>query len=583
MDYKVLLFDFIHNLLNLYKSCSWGYQIINFVGLKLGLIALMAATLPGMAQKPSFQVKSSAVETYDFLETTITINPKGIVNPFTDVMVVGEFTDQHQTFKVNGYCDAQDGSVYKVRFMPQSPGVFNYVIKFTANGKTYSYQNSFTALASNRQGVLQVDPEHPTHFIYSGTKKHFFWNSTTAYWMLGWQDETTIGQAIDRLAAYGINRIRVAINGRAHGGNRWNENNVVECAKFTFKLNPWVAEAPDDLDQPGFDVTRFNVAHWQKMDRLMAHARDKGIVVSFIFYVDGLDHGCDPFKKEKMGQADEQRYYAYAVARYGAYENLMWDIANEYHLFRTESWADQMGTYLKTLDVSNHLISVHGHGDFPFRQSPWVGCVLYQSWDECGGYDFMMNNQHAQAQTGRPLPQINEEYGYEGHYAVWGCGAVATKEKNFRAGLFRSQLAWEICMSGSYQTTGETAEFGTGAAEDSGGGWINGRGNDQMTMLRYYQILKNCFEQTRFWLMKPDPQAVNSGNLCLSIPDQDYLLYTRLHYARIRLKKGDRYAVKMINPRTGEETILPDANTTDWSWQYPKELTEPMVFILKRK
>jgi hypothetical protein len=261
----------------------------------------------------------------------------------------------------------------------------------------------------------------------------------------------------------------------------------------------------------------------------------------------------------------------------------MWDIANEYHLFRNVEWANKMGTFLKEQDSGNHMISVHGSSDFPFRKSPWVDCVLYQSWDECGGYDFMMNQQRIQAETGRLMPQVNEEYGYEGHYSVWGCGAEATKEKNFREGYYRSQLAWEMYMSGSYQTTGETAEYGTGAGEDTGGGWINGRGNDKMTMLNYYRIIKNTFAQLPYWKMKPDTKSINSGNLCLSISNEVYLLYTRLHYARISLKKGDKYSVKMINPRTGQETILPDANTSDWSWQYPKELIEPMVFILKRK
>lgn len=535
------------------------------------------------AQKPVFQQKAGDIEVFDFQEITMKVNPKSITNPFTDVVIQGEFTNGDENITASGYCDSQDGSLYRLRFMPQRTGVYSYEIKFTVNGKTFTYKNQFTAVNSNRNGPIEVDKENPTHFIYRGSKKHFFWNSTTTYWLLGWKDEVIINEAIDRLAGFGINRMRVAINGRAHGGSRWNENTVVESEKFTFKLNPWLAKAPEDLDNPGFDVTRFNVPHWQKLDRVIARARDKGIIISIIFYVDGLDHGCDPFKKENMGNADEQRYYAYAAARYGAYENIMWDIANEYHLFRTVSWADQMGNFLKQQDAGRHMISVHGSSDFPFRKSPWVDCILYQSWDECGGYDFMMRNQKTQRDTGRPLPQVNEEYGYEGHYSVWGCGAVATKEKNFREGLYRSQLAWEMCMSGSYQTTGETAEYGTGAGEDTGGGWINGRGNNKMTMLRYYQIMKNVFEQVPYWKMKPDTQSVNSGNLCLSIPDEVYLLYTRLHYARISLKKGDQYTVKMINPRTGEETKLPDANTSDSSWQYPKELNEPMVFVLKRK
>ena len=546
------------------------------------LILLIYVSNRAEAQGPILTQKSSSIEVYDFQELTIRINPKGIANPFTDIAVKGEFIQGSIKVSVSGFCDSEDGSTYKLRFMPEAVGEYKYVVQFQYDGKTVEFKDKFNALPSNRKGPIQIDPDYPTHFIYRGSKEHFFWNSTTTYWLLGWKDEKTINEAIDRLSSYGINRIRVAINGRAHGGSRWNENNVVESDKFTFKLNPWKAKAPEDLDQPGFDVSRFNLNHWQKLDRTILHAREKGIVVSLIFYVDGLDHGCDPFKKENSGSENEKRYYSFAAARYGAFENIMWDIANEYHLFRTVDWANMMGSFLKQQDVGRHMISVHGSSDFPFRKSSWVDCILYQSWDECGGYDFMMTNQQIQSESGRPLPQVNEEYGYEGHYSVWGCGAQATKEKNFRGGKYRSQLAWEMCMTGSYQTTGETAEYGTGAGEDSGGGWINGRGNEKMTMLKFYQIMKNVFEQLPYWNMKPDIKAVNSGNLCISIPDQQYLLYARLHYARISLKKGDRYSVKMINPETGIETLLPEANTHDSSWQYPKELTEPMVFILKR-
>jgi hypothetical protein len=38
-------------------------------------------------------------------------------------------------------------------------------------------------------------------------------------------------------------------------------------------------------------------------------------------------------------------------------------------------------------------------------------------------------------------------------------------------------------MAGAYQTTGETAKRGTGVWPDTGGGWVNGRGDDSMEML----------------------------------------------------------------------------------------------------
>jgi Protein of unknown function (DUF4038)/Domain of unknown function (DUF5060) len=531
-------------------------------------------------------VTTTPVECYDFWEMTLS-NPKPVAaNPFKDVALEGEVkTPDGKTVKIEGFCDAQDGSVYKIRFMPSVLGRHTYQLKFRQNGVEVPTEGSFEAVASKRKGPLRLDVANPEHFIYENGD-HFFWNSTTCYWMLGWKDEAVIQKSLDRLASYGINRIRVAINGRAHGGDRWNEKTVVECDEFTFKLNPWVAAKPSDLDDPQFDVSRPNVAHWQKMDRLLLHARARGIIVSFIFYVDGLDHGCDPFKKANMGNADEQLYYAYAAARYSAFENIMWDIANEYHLFRTPEWANQIAPFLKSKDPYKHLMSVHGSADFPFRKAPWVDVIMYQSWDECGGYDFIQQARTAQAATGRILPTINEEYGYEGHYSVWGCGATAGKDRpDGRFGLNRSQLAWEMCMAGAYQTTGETAEYGTGAGENTGGGWINGRGNDKMTMLRYYKIMKDIFEQTQYWKLKPRPDLVNVGNFCLADEGREYLLYSRVQHCRVRLPAGQKYSVTMINPQTGESKQLADADSSidNNAWQYRRHLEGFWVFILKRK
>jgi hypothetical protein len=41
----------------------------------------------------------------------------------------------------------------------------------------------------------------------------------------------------------------------------------------------------------------------------------------------------------------------------------------------------------------------------------------------------------------------------------------------------------------------------------------------------------------------------------------------------------------MVNPQTGEAKALPDANSDidNNAWQYRQNLTQPMVFILKRK
>jgi hypothetical protein len=55
------------------------------------------------------------------------------------------------------------------------------------------------------------------------------------------------------------------------------------------------------------------------------------------------------------------------------------------------------------------------------------------------------------------------------------------------------RAAREISMAGCYQTTGETAKRGTGVEPDTGGGWINGRGDDTMTMLKGHAHMVDFF------------------------------------------------------------------------------------------
>ena len=62
-----------------------------------------------------------------------------------------------------------------------------------------------------------------------------------------------------------------------------------------------------------------------------------------------------------LGEPDEQRYYRYVVARLAAFSNVMWDITNEWHLFRDEAWVDRMGALVKEADPYDHVASVHGN------------------------------------------------------------------------------------------------------------------------------------------------------------------------------------------------------------------------------
>jgi hypothetical protein len=112
-------------------------------------------------------------------------------------------------------------------------------------------------------------------------------------------------------------------------------------------------------------------------------------------------------------------------------------------------------------------------------------------------------------------------------------------------------------MAGGYQTTGERADRGTGGGVDSGGGWINGRGDDTMTMLVGYRVMREAFESLEWWRMEPRDELVEGGGaMCLAGPGRQYLVYLpEGKPTTLRLEPGS-YAVRLLNCRTGAWTEL---------------------------
>ncbi len=66
----------------------------------------------------------------------------------------------------------------------------------------------------HRRGMVQIDPQNRWHLIWEGTGEHYFFNGTTAYFLMGWNDEQVIRSSIERLHGLQINRMRVTVLGR---------------------------------------------------------------------------------------------------------------------------------------------------------------------------------------------------------------------------------------------------------------------------------------------------------------------------------------------------------------------------------
>jgi hypothetical protein len=562
------------------KFQSWAK--LRRIGVILSLVFLLWSCSPNSSENPgksrpallpemSFSQSSESVGIYDFVEVTVNVIKPTARNPFKEVFVTGrmglEQAKQANSLAVDGFCDSADGSVFRVRFMPMEPGDYVYSVSYWQDNLKRVHTGVFKAVDSKRRGMVQVDPAYPWHFVWKGTGEHYFLNGTTAFLLMGWEDENVIRKSIERLHDLDVNRIRVLLNGRTD--HFWTEP-IKPGHGFQSHLDPWVAGRAEDITNPKFDFTRFNVPYWQKFERMLRFAREKDVAISVIFGWN--DDSVHPI----AGSEDERRYIRYAVARFGAYSNVTWDLGDDLDGFRDDVWTHVTGTFVHDLDSYHHLATSHPidnrHQD---RSSAWFGMTSFQEWKR-PLHEWILKQRRQQADTGRIIPQVNEEYGYEDHYPRWAPykAPAASADANRRA-------AWEITMAGGYQTTGETAKRGTGVDPDTGGGWVNGRGDDTMTMLKGFAHMIHFFTRSEWWKTEPHDELVNNGSFCLAEPGSLYVVY--LPHGGIvtaRLEPG-RYDVKWFNPRNGEYSGAPDAEGPSWtSAEAPDE--EDWVILLAR-
>jgi hypothetical protein len=512
----------------------------------------LAAGSLGASKEISFSQSTASVEAYDFVEVAVGATEPGMRNPFTDATLQGSFGKSGGSERINveGFCDSADGTVFRIRFMPSSPGDYAYSVTYRQGDLEKTHTGTFRASDGHRRGPIRVDPNYPWHFIWEGTGEHYFFNGTTAFWLMGWGDERTINNSVERLHQMKVNRIRVLLSGAAN--TFWGEP-VMTNDSFTMFVRPWVAQSPESFDHPGIDYARFNVPYWQKWERMVRFARDRDVIISMV--QDISTHQGQP----NAGSDDERRYLRYAVARLSAFSNITYDLGDDLDSFRDEKWAHETGTLIESWDPYKHLASSHPvHRQHQDRASDWFGFTSIQDWSR-NQHALMLEERQIQMKTGRIIPQTNEEYGYEDHYPLWAPAPPGDSAETLR------RVAWDIAMAGAYGTAGETCRRGTNIWPDTGGGWINGRGDDTMVMLKGYEHMVDFFTSFEWWKTTPHDELVNNGAYCLAKPGEIYAVYLpKGGDVTIQLGPGS-YEARWFGAFTGETIPLPPVEGPVWT------------------
>ncbi len=515
------------------------------IALRAAVLALIWLTfLPSNAvagKKITLSQNLNEVETYNFVEVTLNLTQPDASNPFEEVDVTGRFGKKGGPEKrVIGFCDSDDGSVFKIRFMPSEPGEYTYAVEYReAGGLAEEFKGNFSARKGTNKGMVRVDPKHPFHFVWEGTGEHYFYNGATAYHLLSWTDERRMLNCVDRIAATGCNRIRFLNYGRA-SDNEWGEG-MVQSEEFVWTLSPWPARYPTRQlkeGSPEFDHTRFNIAHWRKCEKALERMRELNVAASVIMLMDRGINDAPP-----QGSELEKRYYRYAVARYGAFSNVMWDLGNEHNEYRNPGWANEMGGLIKKWDCYEHLTSAHGYDAFAYDLEQWADFAIYQRWGD-GQNEFMLAQRADAIAKGRIIPQVNEEYGYE---MVKGSGQDEVRRR-----------AWEIAMAGCYQTTGEWK------------GWQHGEAAAESKILNWTRIVREFFEKNlTWWEMPPANELVKGGRgFALALRGRCYAVYLPEGGRITIVLEPGRYSAKWFDPRSGEYLAVP-GEVPGGVWQSP--------------
>lgn len=536
-----------------------GIRVLLLIVVVVGalLFTFLRIGLPGGGV--TFTQSSADLDTYDFVEVSAHVAASRTRNPFTEATISGTFQKGNQRWQVDGFSDAADGSVYRVRFMPRAAGDYTYSVELRQGLSQKKFAGKFHARTSGRRGPIRVDPQNPWHFVWEGTGEHYFFNGTTAYWLIGWRDDQVIQSSLERLHKLKINRLRVTIAGRT---SLYYGEPVMAGTNWTPFITAWQSNSgrfgrPDDIYFPGFDYSRFQVSYWQKFERALGYARDRDMIFSLV--LDMNDSRVHP----APGSDDEHRFIRYAIARFAAFSNITWDLGDDLDQYRDDAWTHATGTLIKQWDPYRHLATSHPvdniHQD---RTAPWFDFTSFQEWSRTQ-HAFMLAQRRQQQSLGRIIPQTNEEYGYEDHYPMWAKGLGSESADTLR------RTAWEIVMAGGYQTAGETARRGTNVWPDSGGGWMNGRGDDSMTMFQGYAHMVDFFTSFEWWKTEPHDELVNNGNYCLAKPGDLYAIYLP-HGGNVsaQLQPG-KYDAIWWDAVTGETNKLPELNVVGASWTSP--------------
>lgn len=357
-------------------------------------------------------------------------------NPFIERTIRGYFDGKQEHIAVEGFYDGN--GVYKVRFMPSFEGRYAFRIEGTYGGGIQSGVFEVTAPSAENHGPVRVANTY--HFAYEDGTPYYSIGTTCYVWEL--QSEERISETLETLKNSAFNKIRFCIFPKHY------DYNLGEPRSYPYEGSPMdssVLTKENFLEYTGktegnhFDLTRFCPEHFQHIERCILELQKLGIEADLI-----VMHPYDRWGFSQMTKEQDALYWKYVLARFSAYRNVWWSLANEYDLLEHKTLEDWEGyaAIICEKDLYHHLRSIHNCRPFYDHSHPWITHCSIQRQDLYKSAE-LVNEWRERYRK----PVVLDEIAYEGNIQH-GWGNISGEELVRRF--------WEAVCRGGYAGHGET-------------------------------------------------------------------------------------------------------------------------------
>jgi len=475
------------------------------------LLTLLSVWLVGALSASSQEtIAAKRVEQWGIEEITLH-SARAHNNPFKDVQLQAKVTCSGRSILVTGFYDGEQ--TWRIRFMPQQQGTCQFT-SVSSDSDLNNHSGSFDVEPPSRDNRGPVHVAKKYHFSYSDGTPYFLLGTTLYNWLN--RDEALQQQTLETLSKTPFTKVRFGLFPKWYIFNREEP-----------RVYPFVESAPHS-----FDFDRFDPRFFQAVEKRIVDLQKMGIEADIILF-----HPYDHLGFAAMDAEHDDAYIRYVCARFAAFRNVWWTMANEYDLFdpkmtpglKVKDW-DRMFQTLEASDPYQHLRGNHNAITWYDHGKPWITHTIIQDGTGHPGRRLA----GARAKFGKPV--VVDEYGYEGDNGQ-GWGNLSGAEELSRH--------WDVTMEGAYASHGETYVHPGGILWWAAGGTLVGESPIRLGFLR--QIMT----EGPFQDLEPEPGIVQGGTI-LALKGQYYLLRVKTpvfdQHVEVALDSNSKYKVDLIDP-----------------------------------